>query len=94
VLIACVQFSLHGTSALTKRIELLNEALQLGVELTRAFRMSIRVCAKRGITLAQEVQLLDLLDQFRVLRVRCGCRGGTLSLLKNKRSGTVESDAG
>jgi hypothetical protein len=82
VFISCVQFSLHGSGALTQWIELVENSLQLGVKLTRAFRMCFGVCAKRSVALAQEVQLLDFLDQFRVLCVGCGRRSSTFSFLE------------
>jgi hypothetical protein len=62
VLVPCLQFSMHGPGALAQRIEFLDDNFQLGIELTRAFRMRFRVCAKRSVALAEEVQLLDLLD--------------------------------
>jgi hypothetical protein len=80
----CVQFSLQGASALTKRIEFLEQMFQLGIEITGALCMRLRVCAERGVALAQEVQLLDLFDHFRVLRVRRGNRDCTLSLLRER----------
>ena len=39
------------TCVLAQWIELLDEILQLDLELTRAFRTGLRVCAKRGIAL-------------------------------------------
>ena len=68
-----LEFSLSHTQLLLRRLQLARHLLQLRLEGLRPFRMGFAVRPKRRVALAENGQLVDALNKFRMLGLRC-CR--------------------